>query len=234
MAGIDVNESLLALGQHNLKDNSLDAPVFQCDITRLEDVRPFRGKYDVITCNDVIEHVINPSQAIRNIADMLTSGGAAYFEIPNPHYPQSVLEDPHFHLFGITILDHEHAKQYYSYHAPGVEYSVGHYLELLTILELLDKAGIEANLLKESLRGVNIHSVLAQANVLQESLPDRIQFVPEPIRAGIKEKVDQYLAEIKSAPRNTSEQQHDFLKRYGICVWKIMGHKRKSENLIQT
>ncbi|MGA2798579.1 MAG: class I SAM-dependent methyltransferase [Thermoguttaceae bacterium] len=224
--GIDLNENLLALGRQNLKDNDLDAPVFQCDVTRPEDVRPFHGKYDIITCNDVIEHVLNPSQAIRNIADMLTSGGVAYFEIPNPYYPQSVLEDPHFHLFGIAILDHEQAKKYYSHHAPGVEYSVGHYLELSTVLELLDKAGIEANLLKESLRGVNIHSVLAQADALQESFPARIRSVPEPMRARIKEKVERYLGEIKSAPRNTSEQQRKFLKRYGICVWKILGRKR--------
>jgi 2-polyprenyl-3-methyl-5-hydroxy-6-metoxy-1,4-benzoquinol methylase len=226
VAGIDINDSLLALGQQNLKDNNLDALVFQCDITKPEDVRPFYAKYDVITCNDVVEHVLNPSQAIQNIADILKSGGTAYFEIPNAHSPQSVLEDPHFHLFGMTLLDHEEAKQYYSHHAPGVEYSVGYYLELSTILELLDKAGIEADLLEENIRGANIQAVLAQAHALQESFPARIKTVPKPFRAHVTDKIHRYLAEIKSAPRNTSEQQRDFLIRYGICVWKILGRKR--------
>ena len=226
VSGIDINDGLLALGQQNLKDNNLDALVFQCDITKPEDVRPFYEKYDIITCSDVIEHVLNPPQAIQNIADILQSGGMAYFEIPNALSPKSVLEDPHFHLFGITLLDHEDAKQYYSHHAPGVEYSVGHYLEFSTILELLDKAGFEADLLEENFRGTNIKAVLAQADTLQESFPARITTVPMPIRALVTDKIDRYLAEIKSAPRNTSEQQRDFLIRYGIGVWKILGRKR--------
>ena len=228
-AGFDLDPRLLDLARENLKDQGLDATVAQCDLTRPDEIRPYRAAFDIVTCNDVIEHVLDPPQAIRNVADMLAPGGLAYFEIPNAFYPGSIVEDLHFRLFGITLLDREEAKEYYLHQAPGVPYTVGHYLELPRFLELLDRAGIAANLLAESFPETGVEAVLEQIETLRKSYHERLLSVPEAVRRRVAEKFELYLAETAKAPRRTPEEQREFVKKYGICVWKVLGRKKRVE-----
>jgi 2-polyprenyl-3-methyl-5-hydroxy-6-metoxy-1,4-benzoquinol methylase len=226
VAGFDVNEDLLALGRENLKDHGLRATITQCDLTKPDETRPFRERFDIITCNDVIEHVLDPPQAIRNLSDMLAPGGMVYFEIPNAYCPQSIVEDLHFRLFGITLLDHEEAKEYYSHLAPGVGYTVGHYLELPRFLELLDQAGLEGKLLEDDFAEIDLPAVLRQIGALHKNYVEHLERVPPPDRARVKERVERYLQETAQTPHRTPAEQREFIKRFGISVWKVLGSKR--------
>ena len=106
--------------------------------------------FDVITCNDVIEHVTDPGIAIKHVASMLRNGGIAYFEIPNRDDVSAVIADGHYQLFGITQLEHDLAAQYYGAHAPGVRYGVEHYLRLPEYRALFDQAGLSLELHRDA------------------------------------------------------------------------------------
>jgi 2-polyprenyl-3-methyl-5-hydroxy-6-metoxy-1,4-benzoquinol methylase len=140
VVGIDYDQVLLGLARHNLSDNSLDAPLLLRDATRSSDLQEFRNGFDIVTCNDVIEHVDDPLALVLNVADTMREGATAYFEIPNRYYPSFVTSDGHYQLFGITLLDYEEANEYYGYSAPGVAYAVRHYLTIDQYIELFERA----------------------------------------------------------------------------------------------
>jgi SAM-dependent methyltransferase len=54
------------------------------------------GRIDIITCNDVIEHVQDTSALLQSIRRLLAPTGLAYFEIPNGRYARAVLSDGHY------------------------------------------------------------------------------------------------------------------------------------------
>lgn len=225
-AGIDIDPRLLTLARANLKDQNLRAKIAQADLTKPEEIKSYLGRFDIITCNDVIEHVLDPAQAIRNVSDMLAPGGMAYFEIPNPFCPQSILEDIHFRWFGITLLDREEAKEYFTYRSPNFPYSMGHYLELPRFVELLEQAGLKNEVLAENFANFDAASVQRQIDSLRNSYPEHLKRVPEPMQERVKRKVEVYLDDAARTPQDSSEQQRQFVLRFGPNVWKVLGWKR--------
>jgi 2-polyprenyl-3-methyl-5-hydroxy-6-metoxy-1,4-benzoquinol methylase len=160
VTGIDLDAGLLDLGRNNLLDHNLDAPLLLRDITKATDLQEFQGTFDVITCNDVIEHVGDPEALVFNVANLMHHGSLAYFEIPNRYHPSHVLKDGHYQLFGITLLDNSEALEYHSLHAPGVPYTVGHYLEIDQYTRMFERNGLRFSILDESFANATIDTVL--------------------------------------------------------------------------
>lgn len=52
---------------------------FQCDITK----SPPNGKYDFIFCMEVLEHLVNPLNAIKNLRKSLNQTGRLVISLPN-------------------------------------------------------------------------------------------------------------------------------------------------------
>lgn len=107
--GIEIDNQLTRLGRANIQ-NVPNARILQGDFVR--DDFSALGKFDVITCNDVIEHVSDPVVAIQKIAAMLEPQGVAYLEIPNKDCIDFVILDGHFQIFGITQLERQDAALY--------------------------------------------------------------------------------------------------------------------------
>ena len=149
----------------------LNASVFELDALK-PDIAEHLGRFDVITCNDVAEHVESPEQLVANIRSLLSRGGVAYLEVPNGGSIEFVASDGHFGLFGITLLDREEAKKY---HAEwfSFDYDVGHYLSLERYVGLFEAAGLSVDLV-ESLhhptRGIG--ELDAQLENLERKPPD--------------------------------------------------------------
>jgi len=66
---------------------------------------PFvREAFDVVVCNNVLEHVQSHRSTLTEIARVLRPGGWLYLQFPNRLSPENLKKDPHYQLFGISPL----------------------------------------------------------------------------------------------------------------------------------
>jgi 2-polyprenyl-3-methyl-5-hydroxy-6-metoxy-1,4-benzoquinol methylase len=226
VTGIDVDEQLLALARCNLEDHGIEARLLRRNATRSEEMSEFRESFDVITCNDVIEHVVDPLALLENVAGLLRVGGVAYFEIPNGKYPRFVLSDGHFQIFGITLLDHPEAQRYYKHARNGQLYEVYTYADLDGYRRMFEKAGLELTLLDESVRVAGLSTTLDDVQELRTSLKGELAKVPEELRELVAVKSARYLDEVESAPRDSDAEKREFLIRYGVDFWRVLARKK--------
>ena len=225
VAGFDLDSMLLGLARHNLRDHNLEAPLQLMDATNSELLRPLHKSFDIITCNDVIEHVDDPRALVRNIADMLTEGGLAYFEIPNAQTPPFVLSDGHYQLFGITLLDYTEASDYFSALNPGRPYGVRHYLTLDQYESLFAEFGLSFTLMEESFEGVSLEMVRKSLNELRNASEANLNQVPASWRNRIANKLGQYLEKAETELSDKQAQKQTTLAKYGPAFWRILVRK---------
>jgi 2-polyprenyl-3-methyl-5-hydroxy-6-metoxy-1,4-benzoquinol methylase len=221
--GFDIDEALLALAAHNFRDADRSYPLHRADVTDPDDVAAFHDTFDIISCNDVIEHVHDPAVTIAHIASMLHTGGVAYFEIPNRDAVAAVMADGHYQLFGITQLDQETARRYYGAHAPGLPYGVEHYLKLDEYRTLFEAAGLSMELVPDAAARHAPDVIVGALDELREALPERLAQVPLVVRDDVERAVLHYLEEA-SAPHRSDPRS--FVDRYGRDFWRIVARKR--------
>ena len=145
VTGIDIDSSLLELARLQLSDYQREADLRLLDVTR-PDAPDDVGRFDLVICNDVIEHVDDPAALVRNIAALLVPGGSVYIQIPNGQAVEFMSKDGHYGLFGITLLDRMRAEQWWST-VYGGRYTVGHYAPLGYYLDAFSQAGIAVRLI---------------------------------------------------------------------------------------
>jgi 2-polyprenyl-3-methyl-5-hydroxy-6-metoxy-1,4-benzoquinol methylase len=141
--GLDIDRRLLDLARANLGDQGvLERTVLsQGDATDAE-ICAKLGRFDVIICNDVIEHVVDPELLAERIVSMLApSDSVAFLEIPNLRSSRYIASDGHFQLFAITALEHDDAEAYYHCFFPDSTYTVGHVLELDRYRQMFESRG---------------------------------------------------------------------------------------------
>ncbi|RMF74528.1 MAG: methyltransferase domain-containing protein [Planctomycetota bacterium] len=141
VCGIELAPERVKLSRANCADAGLGDCVHALSI--LESDLPRRlGTFDAITCLDVIEHVLDVPQTLRNMADLLSPGGVLLLEIPNKDSAAFVASDGHFNLFGITQLSREDSIEYHKAFF-DFEYDVGYYHPLRYYVEFLTDLGLE-------------------------------------------------------------------------------------------
>jgi SAM-dependent methyltransferase len=75
--GIDISEYAIAEGRKKFPHS-----IFK--VSGAEDALPFpENSFDIIICNDVIEHLENPDAALQNIQKVLKKDGVLYINTPN-------------------------------------------------------------------------------------------------------------------------------------------------------
>lgn len=138
--GIEYSQRFVDMSRANFLDYGLEDASILGDILDPA-LLPGLGKFDVITCVDVIEHVDDVPAAMKNMVDLLNPGGILVLQMPNKDSLTNILTDPHFGIFGLTLLKHDEARAFYFYNFPerkmydvGEFYEQGHYLNLLTAL----------------------------------------------------------------------------------------------------
>ncbi|HMZ07545.1 MAG TPA: class I SAM-dependent methyltransferase [Anaerolineales bacterium] len=143
--GFELDASLVALSKANLADYGI--PTERATVGDVLDDGFLKqlGTFDVITCNDVIEHVDNVDLAIKNMTNMLNPSGILILQIPNKDYVESISHDSHYNVFGITLLRHAEAEQYHKM-AFGDAYTVGEYYEFEHYRDQLTQYGCEVTL----------------------------------------------------------------------------------------
>ena len=63
------------------------------------------GRFDLVTVDNVIEHVPCPERLLAHLARLLAPGGLIYLTIPNAWGVGMVRRDCHYGLFGASLLD---------------------------------------------------------------------------------------------------------------------------------
>lgn len=143
--GIELQERLAILGRANI-DGLDNTHVIVGDF--IQDDYSYLGAFDVVTCNDVIEHVDDAVIAIQKMSGMVAEGGALSMEVPNRDCVSFVASDGHFQIFGITQLDRNDAAAHYEavLHADRKNYffQMGEMYELDWYVEQLARNGLTA------------------------------------------------------------------------------------------
>ncbi len=112
VCGIEIDPQRIELANANCLDFNLSDCIFPISILET-DLKVRLGTFDVITCIDVIEHVLDVPKAIANMVELLNPEGILFLEIPNKHSLYFVARDGHFELFGITLLPRPAAIEYH-------------------------------------------------------------------------------------------------------------------------
>jgi 2-polyprenyl-3-methyl-5-hydroxy-6-metoxy-1,4-benzoquinol methylase len=224
VTGIERDERYVRLAAENVRQHGFDAEIVLGDATQAHPA--FRGRFDLITANDVVEHVPRLETFLANLREWLAPGGAIYLEIPNGAYPPYVRKDGHHELFGIALLGFEEASDYMARHSPGGRYDTYHYLNPEAYARLFANHGLSFEVLPDNLAGLTVEGVLAQVEELRASVEAGLATVPAESRALVAQRVAEYLARVEAAPRASEEERRRFLLEYGPSFWIALARAR--------
>ncbi len=101
--GLDLDKKLINLTKINVSDSEDRFPpnAGVSEILSSGIYIPFEdGTFDLVICNDVVEHLDEQDALIHEIYRVLKKGGHLYLTTPNKRYPV----ESHTGLFGITLL----------------------------------------------------------------------------------------------------------------------------------
>jgi SAM-dependent methyltransferase len=130
ISGVEVDDARLHWAKVRTDSIGFPADLRQADICVEDGLKSF-GPFDVILMQDVMEHVPDPSIAIRNISRLLSPGGVVYVQVGNKYSADQLLHDHHCQLPGLTVLSREQAVEYFQTRLgkPADHYAVGYWRE---------------------------------------------------------------------------------------------------------
>jgi 2-polyprenyl-3-methyl-5-hydroxy-6-metoxy-1,4-benzoquinol methylase len=140
--GVEIDTHWCELGNLNCRSKGFGDLIRNADFL----APSLAERYDVISCNDVIEHVHEPRRAIEKMASMLDPGGVLYLVIPNAWSWDHVVRDGHYGQFGMNLLDHYAAQEYYNIRCLSIyqkAYSCGEFYPLDWYREQLAGNGLD-------------------------------------------------------------------------------------------
>ncbi len=226
VTGIERDERYVRLAVENLRQRGFDGKVVLGDATAAHP--DFRARFDLITANDVVEHVARLDAFLSNLREWLAPGGAVYLEIPNGAYPPYVRKDGHHELFGITLLDFEEASEYIARFSPGGRYDTYQYLGPEAYERLFAAHGLSFELLPDNLAGLTVEVVLEQVQALRSGLEAGLATVPAESRSLVRQRVEEYLARVDAVPRASEEERRRFTCDYGPSFWIALARARSA------
>jgi 2-polyprenyl-3-methyl-5-hydroxy-6-metoxy-1,4-benzoquinol methylase len=220
-SGVEISEGLIQMSEYNFKDQKVHAPIYLLDITQKDIVSRLGQKFDIITCNDVIEHVKDPETAIKNMAELLNKDGVLYLEIPNKNYPLFVLEDGHYNLFALSLLNRNSAEKYFKRFYQDLDYGVEYYLEIGAYEALAAKYRLCFRLLEESFQYFDEERLKKARHRIAEKL-NSFALSEDPVLGNeVVSVVKKYLSDY-----DTASGTEEFKTVYGTDFWKIICTKQ--------
>jgi 2-polyprenyl-3-methyl-5-hydroxy-6-metoxy-1,4-benzoquinol methylase len=149
VTGIEMDEKFARLGRVNLESSGFPVSISPGDF--LSDGIPAgEPMFDLITCNDVIEHVSNPEACLRKICRLLKPGGAAYIASPNKLSIPNVRSDVHCQRFGLNLLDYFRARAAYIMYTDYPHYEVSDFYEPEWYVNTARSAGAQAEIVYDN------------------------------------------------------------------------------------
>lgn len=239
--GIDLNPGLLKLAAENVHDMKVPVSLHLKDITDWAHLNDL-GTFDIITCNDLIEHVEDVPKTLEHVARLLKPGALLYMQIPNGFSVGQVLRDGHYGLFGITLLSRPDANRYFGESGYNDAYGVGYFHRLDEYVDILaaHRIHLQGDEIANSFEFLTerIDQIRATLESIRSG-PSRC-LEPESLSAATKQAladaVDGYLVQVScelAAYDATvdeglrAQQARSIVKRYDIEFWEVIGVKAK-------
>ena len=229
VVGIDSNPRVLELAPLLLSDYEVDARLEQADL--IDPALPgLLGRFDVIICNDVLEHVTSVEAAVANLSAMLVSGGRVFLEIPNGNAVKYVRADGHYKIPGITLLDFEDARQLHQTVFPdATAYDTYFYGTLDYYLAVFSRHGVSLRLLDVPAGdAVSVERLSSEFEALRsETLEWSHPTAADRVR-GYMHEFDRRLERFR-ALSNPSEREiigTSLRISYEVGNWLLEGHKK--------
>jgi 2-polyprenyl-3-methyl-5-hydroxy-6-metoxy-1,4-benzoquinol methylase len=86
------------------------------------------ASFDLVVCADLIEHVDHQGSVVREISRVLRPGGLALVSFPNLLSPRNLLSDPHYQMFGVSVLPRSLGSWYVThFRKRSLTYAVGRF-----------------------------------------------------------------------------------------------------------
>lgn len=231
VVGIDINPELLALAELQMEDHAVAGQVAVDDVVSNGLAKRW-GKFDIVLCNDVIEHVTDPSRCASNLASILRPGGKLFLEIPNGLAVDFMRKDGHYGLFGITLLGRNAAEQWWGRFF-GDTYGVEHYAPIAYYLQIFSEAGIALRLLSEvEDREARMAEIDEAFNALEAELAalddPEVPGLVDTIRLRGADEMSQYRQLRRRYLESTVAAERDIILRdivttYGLTFWTLEG-----------
>jgi len=228
VCGIEVDQQRIEFAKANCKDYQINARVFQLSV--LEDqIEDRLGTFDVITCMDVIEHLLDVPKALQKMANLLKPGGLLILEIPNKDSLSFVASDGHFNLFGITLLPRTEAIEYHRKFF-SFEYDVGYYHPPDFYETELKGLGLQPQMISSSLHPVR--EIRETDQLISKAIRSYIRFLgethsklPEKLTQRIKLNfatyMNRFLTDLSKMPEGT-QRVEAFRRRYLTDFWILI------------
>jgi 2-polyprenyl-3-methyl-5-hydroxy-6-metoxy-1,4-benzoquinol methylase len=222
VTGIEIDEALVRLALVNVREQAVDAEIVLGDATAVHP--PFRGRFDLVIANDVLEHVPQPEAFLRNVRGWLSPRGVAYLQIPNGSFPAFVASDGHYQLFGVTLLEYSEASDYMRLDS-GSPCTTYNYLDPAAYERLFVSCGLSFEILPEAAGSASVERVLEGCEELRSGLEEGLARVPEALRELVRERIEAYLRRVAAAPRGTPAEVRRFLLDYGSSFWSVLARR---------
>lgn len=117
------------------------------------------GQFDLVIANDVIEHVDSQKAFAKEISRLLGPGGILYITVPNRFSPAIIKSDPHFRVFGISLLPRKIARFYIERIRKKInplyrKYHLGYYPTYFSVKKLFRENSMELSELNDAGSGL--------------------------------------------------------------------------------
>ncbi|BAJ64955.1 methyltransferase domain-containing protein [Anaerolinea thermophila] len=223
VAGIDVNSDLLRLAEINLKEKGVKGELHLLSVEAPEFLD--LGTFDIVTCNDVIEHVPNPELTLQQIVRVLNPGGLLYMEILNPFWYGFLAKDGHYNLPGITLLTPKDAEAYFKALYPNTAYGVNEYHLIDWYIQRMNYLGLNVRLLNE--RWVEPAILLKEMELAIQKMNAGLNEVHIPVQLAekIRRRARLLLRYVQRRAGDSNAYTH-LCQTFGANFWIILAQKR--------
>ena len=247
VVGIDVDDRFLDIARpflgaagmpHRVEKGDVSDPAFMAGL----------GGFDLITCNDVIEHVDSVPQLIRCLARATNEGGCMYVAAPNRMCPEFIRKDPHFQFFGIVLLPRESARRYCVEKSGFPYYDVGEYFELDFHRALIESHGLEFQVINvPSGHRERVTELEAQFREIEAAgaafqdpkLPDDLN---AEVRSAVAAAVQEFRTRLKrlraleawGQDEATATEAALMTRDYAVAVWHIVARRPAKDGTYPT
>ncbi len=231
--GIELGEPELRLSPLNLADHGVQdrVTVHAGDATDLSLMESL-GQFDLVICDNVIEHVDDARRLIFNISRALKPNAPCYVTAPNAGSLGQVVAECHNMEFGLSLLNRFDAQALYESRGHGGRYSVGDYFDFNQYIAMFSQNAIAAlNIVPVDVS----EAALDEARVLAATIADmRATRGGTMIEDRLTQTVDRYLAvfnaRLEEITVSVGDQRYlnavEFSRDYLVQRWEFVGNRR--------